>query len=62
VNNASALGRGGMEIAVNGARTDQNDFQMDGVSVVNFGSSGTGNRGERLPYHRNSQSGHDCRI
>ena len=26
VNNASALGRGGMEIAVNGARTDQNDF------------------------------------
>jgi hypothetical protein len=40
VNNASALGRGGMEIAVNGATTAQNDFQMDGVSVVNFGSSG----------------------
>ncbi len=36
VNNASALGRGGMEIAVNGASTAQNTFQMDGVSVVNY--------------------------
>lgn len=39
VNNASSLGRGGMEIAVNGARTDQNTFQMDGVSIVNYASS-----------------------
>jgi len=39
VNNASALGRGGMEIATNGASTAQNDFQMDGVSVVNMASS-----------------------
>ena len=49
VNNASALGRGGMEIAVNGARTDQNDFQMDGVSVVNFGSSGLATEGGAYP-------------
>jgi hypothetical protein len=40
VNNASSLGRGGMEIAVNGARTDQNTFQMDGVSIVNYASNG----------------------
>jgi len=40
VNNASSLGRGGMEIAVNGASSAQNTFQMDGVSVVNFDSTG----------------------
>jgi hypothetical protein len=40
VNNASSLGRTGMEIAVNGARTDQNTFQMDGVSIVNYASNG----------------------
>ncbi len=49
VNNASALGRGGMEIAVNGARTDQNTFQMDGVSVVNFGSSGLATEASAYP-------------
>ncbi len=49
MNNASALGRGGMEIAVNGARTDQNDFQMDGVSVVNFGSSGLATEASAYP-------------
>ncbi len=40
VNNASGLGRGGMEFAVNGASTAQNAFQMDGVSITNFGSAG----------------------
>ena len=40
VPNATALGRGNMEIAVNGASTGQNTFQMDGVSVVNFASNG----------------------
>jgi hypothetical protein len=40
VSNATSLGKGNMEIAVNGARTDQNTFQMDGVSIVNYASSG----------------------
>jgi hypothetical protein len=40
VNNATGLGKGTMEIAVNGARTDQNTFQMDGVSIVNYASNG----------------------
>ncbi|MBV9505548.1 MAG: TonB-dependent receptor [Acidobacteriia bacterium] len=40
VPNATSLGRGNMEIAVNGASTNQNTFQMDGVSIVNYGSSG----------------------
>jgi hypothetical protein len=40
VNNATGLGQGAMEIAVNGATTAQNDFQMDGVSVVNLASNG----------------------
>ena len=49
VNNASALGRGGMEIAVNGASTAQNTFQMDGVSVVNYASSGLATEGSTYP-------------
>ncbi len=49
VNNASALGRGGMEIAVNGASTAQNTFQMDGVSVVNYASSGLSTEGATYP-------------
>jgi hypothetical protein len=40
VNNATGLGNGAMNIAVNGSTTAQNNFQMDGVSVVNFGSGG----------------------
>jgi len=49
VNNASNLGRGGMEIAVNGASTAQNTFQMDGVSVVNYASSGLSTEGATYP-------------
>jgi hypothetical protein len=40
VNNATALGKGSQDIAVNGAATSQNNFLMDGVSVVNFGGFG----------------------
>jgi hypothetical protein len=40
VANATSLGRGNMEFAVNGASTAQNTFLMDGVSIVNAGSSG----------------------
>ncbi len=49
VNNASALGRGGMEIAVNGASTAQNTFQMDGVSVVNYASNGVATESNTYP-------------
>jgi hypothetical protein len=38
-NNATALGKGTLDMAVNGNGTDQNNFQMDGISVVNaFGA------------------------
>ena len=40
VNNATSLGRGGVETAVNGAASGQNTYQMDGVSIVNYGSTG----------------------
>ncbi len=40
VPNATALGRGNMEFAVNGASTAQNTFLMDGVAIVNNASSG----------------------
>jgi hypothetical protein len=40
VPNATALGRGNMEFAVNGASTAQNTFLMDGVSIVNNASAG----------------------
>jgi Carboxypeptidase regulatory-like domain len=39
VNNATALGKGTLDMAVNGNSIDQNNFQMDGISVVNaFGT------------------------
>ncbi len=41
VGNAGALGRGTQEIAVNGAAVTQNNYSMDGVSVVNASGSGT---------------------
>jgi hypothetical protein len=40
VSNATSLGRGNMEFAVNGASTAQNTFMMDGVAIVNNASSG----------------------
>jgi hypothetical protein len=36
VNNATALGKGGDQIAVNGAANTQNNFLQDGVSVVDM--------------------------
>src|ERR1700722_13397254 len=39
-NAASALGKGTQAIAVNGAAQSDNNYQMDGVSVVTFQSSG----------------------
>jgi len=49
VSNASTLGRGGMEVATNGASTSQNTFQMDGVSIVNFASTGTVTEASSFP-------------
>jgi len=49
VNNAMALGRGSQDIAVNGAGTGQNNFLMDGASVVNFASLGT--TGDATAFH-----------
>jgi hypothetical protein len=48
VNNATSLGRGAMDIAVNGATTAQNTYQMDGVSIVNL--AGLGTQLEQGPY------------
>jgi hypothetical protein len=45
VSNATALGRGTMEMAVNGASSAQNTFMMDGVSIVNAASSGVDTEG-----------------
>jgi hypothetical protein len=39
--NASTLGRGTQDISVNGSGTGQNNFQMDGVSIVNFAGNGS---------------------
>jgi len=41
VYDAAALGRGTQDIAVNGATTFQNNFQMDGVSITSASGSGT---------------------
>lgn len=38
--NASTLGKGSQDIAVNGASVAQNNLQMDGVSVTNFTGNG----------------------
>jgi Carboxypeptidase regulatory-like domain/TonB dependent receptor len=39
VNDATQLGKGTLDMSVNGAAPEQNNFQMDGVSVVNaFGT------------------------
>ncbi len=39
LNDATALGKGTLDMSVNGAAPEQNNFQMDGVSVINaFGA------------------------
>jgi len=47
VNNAGNLGRNTQDVFVNGARSVDNNFQMDGVPVNNFG---TGRGGDWLGY------------
>src|SRR5207237_3946395 len=41
LNNGAAFGRGTQNVSVNGSRPDQNNYQMDGVSVVNAVSGAT---------------------
>ena len=40
VYDAANMGKGSQEISVNGSTTDQNDYQMDGASIVNIGARG----------------------
>jgi Carboxypeptidase regulatory-like domain len=45
-NNGAALGKGTLDMSVNGAGPDQNNFQMDGASIVNaFGAGIAGDSG-----------------
>jgi len=43
VNNAAALGRATMDISVNGVDPQNNNYQMDGVSIVNTANTGSAN-------------------
>lgn len=43
VNNATQLGRATMDISVNGVDPENNNYQMDGVSIVNTANSGSAN-------------------
>jgi len=43
VYNATTMGKGTTDISVNGQSSIQNNFLMDGVSIVNFSSGGVGN-------------------
>ncbi len=43
VNNATALGKGTQDISVNGADPSSNNYQMDGVSIVNTNNTGSAN-------------------
>jgi hypothetical protein len=46
VNNATVLGKGTVDVAVNGAGLDQNNIQMDGATVVNaFGAGNNADSG-----------------
>ena len=42
VNNADAVGKGGVSLSVNGQNANQNNFQMDGAVIDNFFASGAG--------------------
>ena len=41
VNNATSLGKGTQDISVNGADPGNNNYQMDGVSIVNTANTGS---------------------
>jgi Carboxypeptidase regulatory-like domain len=43
VNNATAIGKGTQDISVNGADPGNNNYQMDGVSIVNTANTGSAN-------------------
>jgi hypothetical protein len=43
VNNATQVGRATMDISVNGVDPQNNNFQMDGVSIVNTANTGSAN-------------------
>jgi hypothetical protein len=43
VNNATAFGKGTLDMAVNGNNTGQNNFQMDGVAINNVANNGSVN-------------------
>jgi hypothetical protein len=43
VNNATQIGKGTQDISVNGADPGNNNYQMDGVSIVNTANSGSAN-------------------
>jgi hypothetical protein len=45
VNNATAIGKGSQDFAVNGSSNAQNNFAMDGVSIQNYGGQGTTHEG-----------------
>ena len=45
LNNATALGKGSQDFAVNGAGIGQNNFSMDGVTIQNFGGQGSTHEG-----------------
>ena len=40
VYDAANMGKGSQEISVNGSTSDQNDYSMDGASIVNIGARG----------------------
>ena len=62
LNNAAAFGKGTLDMSVNGAASEQNNFQMDGVSVINAFGAGTGERLRHLRRHRHPQPGCDSGI
>ena len=42
VNNAAIFGKASQDVSVNGANVNQNNYQMDGVNIINFAGTGTG--------------------
>ena len=48
VNNATAIGKGSQDFAVNGSSNAQNNFSMDGVSIQNYGGQGTTHEGAHI--------------
>jgi hypothetical protein len=49
VASATAWGNGTQDVNVNGSNADQNNYQMDGASVVNYGSGAAAQSGNYAP-------------